>query len=265
VLSVRAGRLQIPFGEEYQNRYVMENPLISHSVSDFWGLDEGVEAFGQLGGVSYIAGIMNGGHDYLRDYSSSKSLVARLTIDPTANVHFSGSVMRTGDIDIENEGLTELWFGNAFFRSIGSGATTAFDVNLAQVDASFSWNNGKMVTAYGKAWYDDNDPIRDNTRDIEFWQVGVQQALSESLFAAVRYSGTDADKGYPVSGMAQRGKYFFGPFMTESIRRLSLGLSYWLYPDLVLKLDLTKEDATLLGGAKRKDTDMFAAEIGARF
>ena len=29
--NVRAGRLNIPFGEEYQNRYAMENPLISHS------------------------------------------------------------------------------------------------------------------------------------------------------------------------------------------------------------------------------------------
>jgi hypothetical protein len=46
LLNVRAGRMFIPFGEEYLNRYAMENPLISHSLSDFWGIDPGVEIYG---------------------------------------------------------------------------------------------------------------------------------------------------------------------------------------------------------------------------
>jgi hypothetical protein len=264
-LNLRAGRLKIPFGEEYQNRYVMENPLISHSISDFWGLDEGVEAFGQIGDVSYVSAIMNGSHDFLRDYTSSKSIIARIGYDPANHLHLSGSVMRTGKIDIENEYLTELWFGNGFFRSIGSSSTTHFDVDLAQLDASYSWNNGQMAVSYGQAWYDDNDPLGKNSRDFAFWHIEAKQELAESFFAAIRYSGMNVDLGYPVAGMAARGPYFFGPFRTDQLRRLSLGFTYWPYSDLVLKIDYTMEDGKLTNGSKRKNTDMFAAELGARF
>src|SRR5437868_414156 len=43
MLNVRAGRMYIPFGEEYLARYAIDNPLISHSLSDVWGVDQGLE------------------------------------------------------------------------------------------------------------------------------------------------------------------------------------------------------------------------------
>jgi hypothetical protein len=213
-LNVRAGRLDIPFGIEYQNRDVLANPLISHSVADLWGIDEGVEAFGELGHVSYVVAVQNGSHTQIRDFTSDKSVTARLGIDPTSQIHLSGSVMQTGAIDVEDEGLTELWFGNSFFKSIGSKDTSRFEVDLAKIDATFSWQTGQLGTAYGKAWYDDNDPLGNNSRNIEYWKIEAQQELSENFFAAARYSGMNADKGYSVSGMAARGPYFFGPFQT---------------------------------------------------
>src|SRR3954468_24224410 len=39
MLSVRLGRIDIPFGEEYIYRDAIDNPLISHSLTDFWGVD----------------------------------------------------------------------------------------------------------------------------------------------------------------------------------------------------------------------------------
>ena len=50
-LSFRAGRINTPFGEEYQMRGPISNPLISHSLSDIWGTDEGAEIYGSLGPV----------------------------------------------------------------------------------------------------------------------------------------------------------------------------------------------------------------------
>lgn len=264
-LSARLGRLNIPFGEEYQNRGVMDNPLISHSVSDFWGIDEGVEAFGAIGNISYVVAVLNGSHDVLRDYTSDKSVSARLGYDPAPNIHIGGSLMRTGSIDVENEKLTELWFGNGFFRSIGSPETTEFDVELAQLESTFSWNEGRLKLAYGEARYEDNDPTGDNSLDFEFWTMEAQQALSEKLFAAIRYSGMDVDKGYPVAGMGSRGRYFFGPSLVENLRRLSMGISYWPKSEVVLKLDYTKEEGESPNGVKRTDTDIFTAEVGARF
>jgi hypothetical protein len=37
MLNLRIGRLDIPFGEEYLTRDAIDNPLISHSLVDFWG------------------------------------------------------------------------------------------------------------------------------------------------------------------------------------------------------------------------------------
>ena len=51
-LSLRAGRFSIPFfGEEYQYRNIMANPLITSTPrADIWGTDEGVQAYhGSLG------------------------------------------------------------------------------------------------------------------------------------------------------------------------------------------------------------------------
>src|SRR5690606_9146861 len=40
LVNVRLGRFYIPFGEEYTVRNPVLNPLISHSLSDIWGVDE---------------------------------------------------------------------------------------------------------------------------------------------------------------------------------------------------------------------------------
>ena len=36
VLNLRIGRMDIPFGEEYLTRDAIDNPLIAHSLTDFW-------------------------------------------------------------------------------------------------------------------------------------------------------------------------------------------------------------------------------------
>ena len=264
-VNFRMGRLNIPFGEEYLKRDVMDNPLISHSVADFWGIDEGIEAFGEMGNFSYVLALLNGSQDRLRDFTSDKSVVARAGFDLTNQLHFGGSFMRTGDIDPEKEVLTELWFGNGFFRSIGSESTTKFDVEIAQLESTFAWQNGELKVDYGEIWYRDNDPNSSNSRDFEFWQIEAQQEIGENLYAAARYSGMNVDKGYPVAGMAARGFNFFGPFFAKELRRLSLGFTYWVHSDVVIKLDYTMEDGDQLSGSKRSNTDIFSAEVGARF
>src|SRR6185503_10565035 len=66
-LNLRAGRFDIPFGEEYLTRDAIDNPLISHSITDLWGVDEGLELYGEIAGVQYVAALQNGGHPALRD------------------------------------------------------------------------------------------------------------------------------------------------------------------------------------------------------
>ncbi|HMC26446.1 MAG TPA: hypothetical protein VKM56_01490, partial [Verrucomicrobiae bacterium] len=66
-LNLRVGRMDIPFGEEYLTRDAIDNPLISHSLTDIWGVDEGLEIYGSIAKFQYALAVQNGGHPALRD------------------------------------------------------------------------------------------------------------------------------------------------------------------------------------------------------
>src|SRR6478609_992891 len=136
-LSLRAGRMNLPFGEEYLVRNAVDNPLISHSLADVWGVDEGVQVYGTLGPVRYNLAVQNGSHPTTHDYDSDKSVTARLAFDPTTHLSVSASAMRTGDLNVTGDQMSETWFANAFFRALGTpGAATSFHVELAEIDAA---------------------------------------------------------------------------------------------------------------------------------
>ena len=69
-LSLRAGRMNLPFGEEYLVRNAIDNPLISHSLADIWAHSPAFNAFSydQASDTLYplpdnqrTAGLPNGG------------------------------------------------------------------------------------------------------------------------------------------------------------------------------------------------------------
>ena len=96
--NVRAGRMNVPFGEEYLTRNVIDDPLISRSVSDLWGFSPGVETYGTLGRFSYVLAVQNGGGaNGVQSFDNDKSVAGRIGFDPDRHWHFSMSRMRTGD------------------------------------------------------------------------------------------------------------------------------------------------------------------------
>src|SRR5262249_36025160 len=119
-LNLRVGRFDIPFGEEYLSRDAIDNPLISHSLMDLWGGDEGVELYGSWDQAQYVLAVQNGGHSGLRDFNGDKAVVARVGLDPTPWAHLSVSAMRTGALDVRNDRFSELWLGSGLVRSLGS-------------------------------------------------------------------------------------------------------------------------------------------------
>jgi hypothetical protein len=52
--------------------------------------------------------------------------------------------MRTGNIEVQNKGLSAKWFANGFFQSIGSASTTLFHVNAVELDATARWASGHV-------------------------------------------------------------------------------------------------------------------------
>ena len=264
MLNVRFGRVDIPFGEEYQHRDPLSNPLIAHSLSDVWGTDEGVELYGESGKFSYAFAVLNGSTKLIRDYNADKSLALRVGFDATPKLHLSASAMRTGELASTLEPTSEVWFGNAVFRNIGSSLSTTHQAELAEVDARYTWNSGHVWVAGGKARYRDNDRARDNTREFEYFQLEAVQALHREFYAAARVSTLRVGQGYPVPGIASLAKYFLTELRTEELQRFTFGGGYRVNPSLVLKFDYTLENGKLTTGLAR-DNHVFAFETALGF
>ena len=266
LLSVRAGRINIPFGEEYLRRTPVTNPLISHSLSDIWGVDEGVEIYGRLGPAQYVLAVQNGGTSRLRDFNADKAIAGRVSWQPVRWLRVSGSAMRTGEIASIADNLTEVWFANGFFRAIGPVTRTgAFWANLKQVDAVATWKGGQASINLGRAHYDDSDPLVNNARNIRYGALELEQRLLGGLYGAVRYSEIRVGRGYPLAGWGQMGPFFFRPLFTDRLQRTSLGFGYRFGPPLVLKLEYTWETGHTTSGVTRNNEDFLGAEVGMKF
>lgn len=265
LINVRVGRMDIPYGEEYQRRDPLANPLITNSLSDIWGIDEGILVFGEAGRASYAFAVQNGSSQYLRDFDADKSLTLRLGYDPTRNLHFSASAHRTGDLNAAREPASEIWLGGGFFRPIGSAATTTFQAQLAGIDASYTSRHGRMSAAWGLGRYRDNDPLADNHRDFRYHQLEATLDLSRRFWVAARYSGLHAQDGYPIPGLGAFARYFYGAWPAEDLWRLSLGGGYRFAGNALVKVDYTVERGELLNGSPIEDRDQIAAQIGVGF
>lgn len=266
LLSLRAGRINIPFGEEYLLRPPVENPLISHSLSDIWGCDEGVEIYGRLGPARYVLALQNGGTSRLRDFNADKAVVARVSWEPAAWLHVSGSAMRTGELATVADNLSEVWLANGFFRALGpANRTGTFWADLFEGDATARWQRGHASVALGEARFDDSDPLVDNSRRLRYGYAEFVQEIADRLYGAARYSEIRAPGGYPLAGWGSPGRYFFSPLLTEKLRRLSVGLGYRLADPVVLKFEYAWESGRLVGGARRDHEDFLGSELAAKF
>jgi hypothetical protein len=263
-LNVRAGRMFIPFGEEYMTRYAMENPLISHSLSDLWGIDQGVELYGKFGKFSYAAAVQNGGNGGVQDFDGDKSIAGRISFDPNQHWHFSVSGMRTGDLNVPQDFTSAMWFGNSWFANVGSPATTRFHADLVEGDLTARWKSGHVSAFGGYARYGDNDPAGDNGRDLFYYSAEVSQDLPHKFYVAARFSQIFADKGYPIVGFGNFHDYFFED-LTTRIWRLSLGAGYRFSDHLTWKVEYSLERGRTVSGESRDNEDFFGTEAAFKF
>lgn len=267
LLSVRAGRVNIPFGEEYLRRGPVANPLISHSLSDTWGWDEGLEIYGRLGAVQYVLAVQNGGPSQLNDFDSDKSVAGRLSWEPARWLHVSGSAMRTGQLATVADNVSELWFGNGFFRALGSAATTAtFEASLFQADATARWKRGQVGVTFGQVHFNDSDTTTDNSRRLRYGMLELVQQITDPLYIAARHSEIRAPGGYPLAGWGPLATFFFRPgVVTEELRRTSVGLGYRFGAPLILKVEYTWESGRMTNGLPRDQENFVGTELAVKF
>jgi hypothetical protein len=265
LVNIRLGRFYTPYGEEYAVRNPMENPLITHSLMDFWGVDAGLELYGSQGPFQYAFTVQNGGVNPVNDFTADKSLALRLTYEPKKWLHLSASGMRTGELSVNNDQMSAMWFGNGFFRSIGDPASThRFHADMVEGDVEFLFPRGHLKLAGGAAYYDDNDKVNDNRRDIYYYSAEGLFRFNQQFYAAARFSQIFADGGYPIIGNGTWGEYFYSK-MTEDIWRLSLGFGYTPNPNLTFKIEYAIERGHTTSGEQRNREDFFGAQAAIRF
>jgi len=261
-LNLRVGRIYIPFGEEYLNRYAIDNPLVSHSLSDLWGYSPGVELYGDLGRFTYVAAAQNTIYnDGTGGYDGDKSVAGRIGYDPNRHFHFSVSAMRTGNLHAGSP--SAIWFGNGFFQSLGGPATSWFHADLVQGDVKASWSSGYLRAFGGFGHYGGNDPAANNSRDFFYYSAEGVQNLPKKFYLAARFSQVLCDKGIPVVGFGSDDDYFTA--LAREIRRLSLGVGYRFNPNLVVKAEYAFEDGEDIGGDSRNDESFFGTEAAFKF
>lgn len=263
-LNLRVGHLNIPFGEEYLSRYAIDNPLISHSVSDLWGFDNGVELYGTLSKFNYVVAVQNGsGKNGVQDFNGDKSVAGRIGYDPNKHWHFSVSAMRTGNVSTAGDFMSAIWFGNGFFQSVGGPGTSMFDVNLVEGNVAARWASGHISAFGGYGRYHDNNPAANDGRDIFYYAVEGVQDLPAKFYAAMRFSQVLSDKGVPVLGFGAPGTYFSA--VTTELWRLSFGLGYRFSDNFIVKTEYALEGGRDLDGDARNFEDFFGTEAAFKF
>jgi hypothetical protein len=262
MLNFRIGRLDIPFGEEYIYRDAIDNPLISRSLSDIWGVDAGVEAYGAVGSVNYVVAVQNGG-DGSRDFTSDKSVAGRLSYDPAKWLHLSASGMRTGNLD-PSDLWSALYFANGWFVPLGGTNTTQFHANLVEGDVELRFPRGHVKAFGGYVHYNDNDHVDNNERDMYYYSVEGLLSATRRIYGVARFSQILVHNGYPLVGNGNMSEFLFGP-LTKDLWRLSLGLGYRFSPNLVFKGEYSFERGRETNGDSRDHEDLFAVEAAFKF
>jgi FtsZ-binding cell division protein ZapB len=260
-LNARIGQFYTPFGEEYQNRFAIDNALIFHSLSDVWGLDPGLEFYGAWKPFSYVVAVQDGGLSTLNDFTGDKEVSGRIGYDPASWLHFSASGLRTGHLSVASNPVSGEWFGGGFFTPLNKAVTTIYQVNMAEVDAQAKWKGGYLRLAGGYADYDDNDPAANDHRDIYYYYAEALQHLAPKFYGAVRWSQILVPGGYPVLGDSTA----FPGLSTSDLWRLSLGLGYRFNEHLLLKIEYAFEQGRIATGGFRDHENLFGAEAAFKF
>ncbi len=266
-LNLRVGQMYIPFGEEYLMRYAIDDPLISHSVSDLWGYSPGIEAYGDVGKFNYAVAGQNGGYEYgPESFNGGKSASGRIGFDPNRHWDFSVSAMRTGNLNAQNNQYSAMWFGNGLFQSLGGAGTTWFNVSLVEGDIIARWSRwlgGSMHAFGGYGYYSDNDPAANNNRNFFYYSAEATQNLPKKFFAAARFSEVLSNKGMPVIGFGNPSDY--SDMLATELWRVSLGLGYRFSDNLIVKTEYSFEGGRDIGGESRDQENFFGTEAAFKF
>ncbi|MDH3222880.1 MAG: hypothetical protein OEO23_04125 [Gemmatimonadota bacterium] len=256
-LGLKAGRIDIPFGEEYLAQDAPDNPLISFSAAYPYGWDEGVLLYGEAWGVGWIAAVTDGADDRSIEDNSEKAYNLKLYGDAFSWLYLSGSLMKNGDAS-----KSAVEFGGSHFQpigashpsTVGASPSPAVDALLYEVDAKIRLGDnrlgGYLSGAFGQAAQDDADDAFD--RDLRWHTIEGLISGQGGLYLAARYSevGTyDPVRGWHFDGKPTAGGNGAFGYDVERFRRVSLGVGWDPNPQVRLKVEVGEDDFKLIESA----------------
>jgi hypothetical protein len=246
LLHVKAGRVDIPFGEDYLWQDAIDNPLISFTAAYPYGFDEGVVLFGTLKGVGWVAAVTDGTDDRSIEDNTDKAVNVKLYGRPLPGVYVSASAMRTGQT-----GESALEFGGSHIEPVGTGLTSTLgkstsrevSARLAQADATIT-PTARVTVALsgGTARLNDADDTFD--RPISWFWVEPRYRLRADAYVIARYSeiGTyDDTRGYHFDGKTTAGGHGAYGYDVQRLQRLSVGVGYRPNPRMLLKAEVGRD------------------------
>jgi hypothetical protein len=296
-LNLKAGRLPIPFGEEYvrfhEQRF--DNPLIGFSVLSPYGWDEGIELFGSASDnrIDYVVAVTDGDNKFNENSNNDLQFVGRIGVQPTSWSRISISAVDTGTVGTSDKrGISAMEFGGTHgytVHTIGetpnfqNGAVLPDDPSLTltlrawEVDAIAELvERGRLWLAFGQIEMDSDGPSSYD-RDLDYWiaegvlELGQFTPFLKRYFLATRYSGIgtfDSNEGFVLGKMNEGADLGFN---SESVTKFSVGLGARLYDNLKLKIEYSWYDFEMINGVtedirmRAEDRDLFGLSLSARF
>ncbi len=273
-IGLKAGRFYVPFGEEYTWTRAPDNPLLSNSAPDPYGLAQGVQLYGSWGKLGWIAALSDGAEELDAGDHLAKALNLKVWGEPAGSVHLSASFMLNGKTDksaLEFGGSNLQPVGADGSSSAGASPSTEIRAQLGELDAKLRLrSDASLALAFGAGKVDDAVDTFD--RNLKWFRFEPRCDLSESVFAVLRVSeiGTyDAARGYHFDGeILAEGNDAFG-YDTKRFQRLSLGLGWKINPHALAKIEVGRDRFWVISSspisASADDRTFFGSELVLSF
>ncbi|HYC56074.1 MAG TPA: hypothetical protein VEL28_14160 [Candidatus Binatia bacterium] len=271
-IGVKLGRFDVPFGEDYLTRDVLDNPLITWSAAIPYAVDEGILVHGQIRGLFWIASAMNGSLGRAGDDDAEKFFSLKLYGNLAEALYVSASAYWNGDTSAAAMGLGgSYWMPIGswdYFSSAGASSSDKVDAYSYELDLRYDLPSASHVKAqFGQVFVDDDDD--DFSRTIYYGQVeplwNLGATFDGRVYLAARASivGTfDGDEGYVFEGRPfADGSDSFG-YDTESMWRIALGLGYRPNDRMLLKLEWSRDRFDLIDGSALRGRDQSRHLVG---
>ncbi len=276
-IGFKAGRIDLPFGEEYLWQDAIDNPLITNSVVYPYGWDEGLLLYGAISSVNWVVAITDGTDERSEEDESDKAINLKIYGNPFKNIYLSASWMKNGDA-----AKSAVEFGGSHFQpvgashdsAVGDSPSTVVDGMLYELYGKYSFNllDRKAYIALSAGGASQEDEASAYDRSWRWFSIEPLYNVTNTLYTVLRYSqiGTyDDQEGYHFDGKIFAGGNSAFGYDTEKFSRLGLGIGYLPNPRTRIKLEYAKDHFELIDASliqtNNDDRDFLGVEIAVRF